>query len=295
MQSSQRVPPPKVTPELRLAFLRTAANLLLRPLPPPEQDRTTSGIDGKYMVIRRMLPLFEQYTPKETTDLLRGEMDALSTLTRARNSDADNPFGLPLREREGIDPEPKPQDLEQALLDRIDRAKTAEDRDGLRLELAIIIAQRGDLRAREFTDKIEDSDFRKDVKPFIDMTLAMQLVEKKDSDKALIIARTGELTGLQKTWLLTQVAKFMAKTDREKALELIAEALTEAKRIDGSDSDRPRALTAVANAFAATDRARVWDIMVEVAKAANSAEGFTGEDGRLVIHLAAKNRRSIRS
>ncbi len=293
MQSSQRVPPPNVAPELRLAFLRTAASILLRPLPPPEQDRTTSGTDGKYMVIRRMLPLFEQYAPRETADLLRGEMEALSTIARTRNSGEDSAFGPTVRD--GIDLEPKPEDREQALLDRIDRAKTAADRDALRIQLATITAQAGDLRARDFADKIEDSDLRKDVQPFIDMTLAMQLVDKKDSDKALAVARAGELSSLQKTWLLTQVAKFMATTDREKALELIAEASTEAKRIDVSDPDRPRALTAVANAFAATDRARVWDTMAEVAKAANSAEGFTGEDGRLVVSLNTKTIRSIRS
>ena len=35
--------------------------------------------------------------------------------------------------------------------------------------------------------------------------------------------------------------------------------------------------------------------MVEVARAANSAEGFTGEDGRLVIRFEGKSMRSIRT
>ena len=69
----------------------------------------------------------------------------------------------------------------------------------------------------------------------------------------------------------------------------------EARRIDVSDPDRPRALVAVANAFLAIDRARAWETMLEVAKASNSAEGFNGEDGRLTMRLQSKNMTSIRS
>jgi len=35
-------------------------------------------------------------------------------------------------------------------------------------------------------------------------------------------------------------------------------------------------------------------MMLEVAKASNSAEGFNGEDGRLVMRLQAKNMTSMR-
>ncbi|MGH9927999.1 MAG: hypothetical protein ACREA9_02095, partial [Pyrinomonadaceae bacterium] len=81
----------------------------------------------------------------------------------------------------------------------------------------------------------------------------------------------------------------MPPADREKALEKIADALVEARRIDVSDPDRPRALIAVANALLATDRPRAWETMLEVAKASNSADGFSGEDGRIMIRLESKN------
>ncbi len=100
---------------------------------------------------------------------------------------------------------------------------------------------------------------------------------------------------IQRVWLLTQVAKTLPRADREKALELIAEAAVEARRIEVSDPDRPRALVAVANAFLATDRGRAWETILEVAKAANSAEGFTGEDGGLVMQLQTKNMTSLRT
>jgi hypothetical protein len=123
----------------------------------------------------------------------------------------------------------------------------------------------------------------------------MFAVEKKDADKALLLAKNGELTHIQRTWLLAQTAKALPPTEREKALEVIAEALAEARRIDVSDPDRPRALVAVANALLDVDRARTWETMLEITKAANSAEGFNGEDGRLTMRLQSKNMTSMRS
>ncbi len=100
---------------------------------------------------------------------------------------------------------------------------------------------------------------------------------------------------MQRVWLLTQAAKALPPANREKALEIIGDALAEARRIEVSDPDRPRALVAVANAFLATDRARAWEMMLEVAKASNSAAGFSGEDGRLVMRLQSKNMTSLRT
>src|SRR6266540_2935032 len=290
-QMNQRTPPPDVTPELRSAFFRTAAQVLLRPSPSREQDRSTSGLPGKYLVIRRLMPLFEQYASKEITDQLRNEMAVLGQVTDRdlRDEDDDNPI------QRGITPDRTSEDVEKSLLDRIDRAKTAADRDALYLQLAIRTAQKGDLRARDFSDKIEDSELRKQAKPYVDMALAMNAVEKKDAEKALTIAAKGELSHIQKVWLLTQAARSLPRADRDRALEIIAEAAMEARRIDVSDPDRPRALVAVANAFLAIDRARAWETMLEVAKASNSAEGFNGEDGRLTMRLQSKNMTSIRS
>ena len=54
-------------------------------------------------------------------------------------------------------------------------------------------------------------------------------------------------------------------------------------------------MLAVANAALLVDRSKVWDLAYEVAKAANSAEGFSGEDGVLRISLLTKGMSSIHS
>src|SRR5437870_4176045 len=56
-QSSARTgAPPAVAPELRAAFFRAASEILLRPLAPPGQDQTSAGVEGKYLMIKRLLP-----------------------------------------------------------------------------------------------------------------------------------------------------------------------------------------------------------------------------------------------
>jgi hypothetical protein len=52
-------------------------------------------------------------------------------------------------------------------------------------------------------------------------------------------------------------------------------------------------LVAVANALNATDRERVWDATFDAVKAANSAEGFTGEDGEVVAKFQSKGQSSV--
>jgi hypothetical protein len=293
-QSSQmnaRTVAPDVAPELRTAFFHTAAQVLLRPMPNKELDRSSSGMQGKYLVIRRLMPLFEKYASREIVEQLRAEVTSLSQ--GMNNAD------LRLSEDEsiqrGIAPERNAEDIEKSLHDRIERAKTSLERDGLYLQLANRAAAKGDMLARDYTEKIEDIEIRKQAKPYIDMSLAMTFVEKKDFEKALFLADKGELSQIQKVWLLAQAAKAMPPAEREKAIEVIEQAAVAARRIGGTEADRPRALVAVANAYLATDRARAWEMMLEVVKASNSAEGFTGEDGRLIMRLQSKMQTSMRT
>jgi hypothetical protein len=289
MQTSRGGEPVMVTPDLQSAFFRMAAGILLRPQAPPGQDQTSAGLQGKYLMIKRLLPLFEQFAPKDMTEAMRAQMDALGTAVPedVRQRDDDSL-------REGIRPSETSEDREKSLLDRIDHAKTSEERDGLYLQLAMILAQNGDMRARDYVDKIDDSELRHNTRAFVDATMTIRAIDKKDIDRVLELVRTGELTHLQKAWALASTAKLLAKTDHEKSMAVIEDAASEARRIEGSDPDRPRALMAVANALLVSERAKSWDATYDAIKAANSAEGFTGEDGALRISLVTKSMGSVR-
>ncbi|MDQ5838822.1 MAG: hypothetical protein M3379_18755, partial [Acidobacteriota bacterium] len=51
-------------PALRAAFLRAAAQILLRPATPQDYERTSAGRSGTYLIIRRLLPYFELQAPE---------------------------------------------------------------------------------------------------------------------------------------------------------------------------------------------------------------------------------------
>jgi hypothetical protein len=289
-QSSSTVTPAAVSPELRNAFFQAASAILLRPLPPPGQDAGPAGIDGKFLVIKRVLPFFEQYAPAEMVESLRGQLNALNAVASesARKRDDE------LLSR-GIKPDQPAADREQSILNRIERAKTSAERDGLYIQLAQIVANKGEMRARELAGKVEDSVTRTQFQTYIDASLAMVSIQKKLTDQALELVAKGELSHIQKVWVLTEVAKLLAKTDKDKAIEIVDEAAMTARRIDVSDPALPRGLVAVANALKVVDPGRVWDAAFDAVKAANSVEGFTGEDGEIVLQFRAKSQSSIRT
>jgi len=149
------------------------------------------------------------------------------------------------------------------------------------------------LRARDFVSKVEDSEVRKQAQVYMDTSLTMFFVGKKQTEQALELVHKGELNQLVKAWALTECAKILFKTDKDKALDLVDQAANEARRIDVSDPSLPRALVAVANALNEIDRDKVWDATFDAVKAANSAEGFTGEDGEVVATFQSKGHSSV--
>ncbi|HEX3143126.1 MAG TPA: hypothetical protein VHQ64_04090 [Pyrinomonadaceae bacterium] len=282
--------PPNVPAELRNAFFRTAADILLRPLAPPGQDQTSAGVQGKYLMLKRLGPLFDQYAPRELADAIHAQSDALA---QGLPEDARQRDDEPLRE--GIRPQQDAKDREKALQDRIDRAKTSEERDALYVQMAQLYAGNSDMRARDFVDKIDDTEMRNKVRPYIDATMMLRANDTKDTDLMFEILKKGDLTHFQRAWALERAATLLSKTDRDRALATMEEATSEARKIEESDPDRPRIMIAIANALLALDRARSWETVSEAIKAANASESFTGEDGVMRISLITKNSSSIRS
>jgi hypothetical protein len=271
------LPPANVDPQLRLAFFQTAASVLQRPTdPPPEPDSVRAGIVGKYMIVKRLMPLFEQYAPKEITETMRGQFEALNSLVSDGIRQGENEWT-----QKGISPEKSLADQEHSLFDQIDRARTSDERDQLYFKLALLALSKDELKARDYVSKIDESWFRKQAQAWVDWGLAIGAIRKKKIGAALELARTGDLTHIQRVWLLTQTAKLLAKTDRDKALSLLDDATSEIRRIEGVDLDRPRGLLAIANALRLVEPSRAWDAVFDAVKAANSTEGFSGEDGVL--------------
>jgi hypothetical protein len=241
------------------------------------------------MVVKRLMPLFEQYAPKEITEAMRGQLEALNYLVSDGVRQGENEWV-----QKGIGHEKPLADQEQSLLDQIEHVRTSDERDELYFKLALLAVSKDDMKARDYVSKIDESWFRKRAQAWVDWGLAIGAIQKKTVDRALELAGKGELTHIQRVWVLTQAAKLLAKTDHDKALSLLDDATADARRIDGVDLDRPRGLLAIANALELIEPARAWDAIFDAVKAANSSEGFTGEDGVLRVTISTKSQNRVR-
>jgi len=276
--------PADLSPLVRARFFETAASVLLRPLPPPEQDRTSAGRTGAYMVIARLLPLFDQWAA-DRSPALRARQAALMADTPAGARDPRN--GMLTA---GLVPEEQGRDRVADALERLKRARTPEERDAAHVDAAYNAVRQKDPRAEEFIDKIEDSDLRGRLRAYLDQDRMQQAVRAEDWQEVLRVARAGTLQPIQKTWALTEAARLAARDEPGRAVEILEEALVEAKeRIDATSPDRPSALVAIATQMLKLDRPRAWEVALDAAKASNSAQGYTGEDGRLTSGIRTKH------
>lgn len=272
-------PPPEISATLRSTFLKSAAQILMQPSPVPEQDQTSSGRLGKYLVIKRLLPIYEQYEA-ELAPGLRTQMTALASYVPSEFQQGPNralTSGLHAEDEEG--------DPLERMQSRLDRAKNSATRDAIYADYAVALSDRGDSRAKDLVEKIEDTELRKNVKSYTDFQLAQVALEKKDVDELTRLVQGGALSSIQKVWALTSASKLILTSERSRASDLLEEALKESRRIGGSDPERARALTAVAAGFAELDPVRSWETLNEVVKAANSADAFTGEDSQISAQL----------
>jgi hypothetical protein len=275
-QERERITAPNMSPELRAQFLRAAAQILLRPVPTPDQDRTIAGRGGLYFTIARLLPLFDQYAADFSPEL-RAQMNALAP-------DAPERFrsGTDKMLTRGLVPEETHRDEGQEALENADRAATPADRDLSFARAALVAARKGESTARDLVDKIQDAEMRKSARAYVDFTLIGRALERKETQEALRLARTGELTSIHRVWALTEISQLVKKTDMKSAGEILDEAATEARRIGGTDPNRTRALFGVATRMYEVDRTRAWEFVSEAVKAANSTTDFTGTDAQIV-------------
>jgi hypothetical protein len=277
------LPAPDLPPALRKAFFQTASQILLRPLPPPEQDKTSAGRVGKYLVMRRLLPLYTQYAPEQAADLRVQMMALMSDVPEGQRTGENRAV------TRGIVPEDNSRDPMRRMEERLSQAETSAERDGIYADMASSLAGANDARGRDLIEKIEDTELRQQTRAYTDFEYMSNAIQKNDVPELIRIARTGELTHIQRVFGLTQAARLSLKPERERAVELLEEALGAARRIGGSDADRPRALTAVSSVFVEADRSRAWELLSEIVKAGNSADGFTGDDPRITALLRFNN------
>ncbi|MCA1816725.1 MAG: hypothetical protein LC746_10025 [Acidobacteria bacterium] len=273
---------------LRVAFLQAAASVLLRPPAPLDQDQTSGGRAATYFELARLLPFFEQSLPARAAQL-RAQLSALTPdAPEELRDDTSHLLTAGFRRDDS-----NARDDVQDALDKLRTATTDDERDRLYIQAAMAAVGKHDPRARDFAESVKDADARAQLLAYVDFMEANAAAGKKDVEGILKAARRGAMSHLQKVWALTTAARISAKENRALALDLLEEAAAEARRIDGDDADRPRALLAVLTPLYELDPTRVWSLASELVKTVNAAPEFTGEDGRLVTKFRTKSYASI--
>jgi hypothetical protein len=260
--------PPNLPTALRDRFFQVAANVLLRPLPPPDQDFSSSGRVGRLQVITRLLPLFDLYAPDSAT-ALRAQLSSSSQNIK----NGDNPLLT-----EGVKPEGTAGETLEKMQDQLDHAKNSQERDQIYAAAAVTLAPTGNKRARDLADSIDESKFRAEVRHYVDFEFVKFAIRKKDAVEVAQLAKAEQLTHTERSWTYTQAARLLPESQHERALDFLQEATDETRRIDASDSDRAFALINITNQMLTADRPRAWSLLIEVVKVANSAEDFTADD-----------------
>ncbi len=281
-QSTAALRPPKLPALILNKFFQAAATILLRPLPPPNQDFTTSGRIGKSKVVKRLLPLFEQHSP-DTAVALRTQLQALSAGPGTELNDES-----PLL-KQGFQTDATESSVLETMQEQIDHAKSSRERDRIYADVAVTLASRGDSRAQEFAQKIEDSDRRTQVLRYVDFELVRFALLMKRFSETIRLAASEHLSHSQRAWAFMQAAQLIKDSGPQRALELLEKAANEARRIDTQDPNRTSLLIGVASQIFSDDRVRAWEIMGEVVKAANNSERFSGENVELRFPFATKS------
>jgi hypothetical protein len=281
-ESDEPTPAPNMPNALRNKFLQASATILLKPV---AQD-LPSGDTARSMVVKRLLPFFDQYAPDTATALRTALRTWGGSATNAPDSD-----GIMLTR--GIVPDENISATVDQFEQRLGRARNSRERDRLYTDLAVALANQGDQRAPGVADKIEDSDRRLQVRRYVDMYLIQRAVKMKEPANVTRLARTGQLNHAQRAWAYSKAAGLLLQSERDHALDCLQEAVDETRRTEADDPDRARVLIAIARQYLAADRMRAWDVMSDAVRAANSTEKFRGENEQLTYGVASKNGVSV--
>lgn len=266
--------PPEPAADVRRAFFRAAATILLRP--PSSQTSADAPLQNApyYFAISRLLPFFEREAPQRAPEL-HARLAALAVELEAARRDA-----LSARADLQSVTQKNPSDPLRSLLDRLAQARDAKMRDRTRLLIVRVAAHRRMWeRARTIAAEIEDADARRVAQTVIALsqikTLARDFGDETpdDYERAAAYVRGLDVPPVARAAAYVQTATLAArKGNRARASELLAEAARYAESAEAGTYARAAALGFVARAAATLEPARAWEMLPTFVRALNAVE-----------------------
>lgn len=286
MRSDRQSDASQIPDTLKSDFLQVAAQILLRPLPLLAQDQTSAGRSGLYFTITRLLPLFESRLP-DRVPVLQAQLNAvLQDVEESRRTQTERYAGTGFDEND-----PQEQELEDILNEL--QSSADDKKDVLYAQAARLAAFKNDLKARDYAEKISDSDLKKRVLAFVDYVLIKKAIDDKKVDAALKLLEKADLPALQEIWLTTEIARLLGKKRESEARRLLEKTLIEAEKADNKTAWKANALSAIAYAYLDFDELRSWQIASKVVKAANTADFYDESNSELTIFISTGNSTSM--
>ncbi len=273
------------SPLVRSAFLETAAAVLLRPLPQTSADSNNLAENrarSLYFTIGRLLPFFEREAPQHVP-ALNARLSALAAEIEAKQRDAlESQMKVQKLSSENSTDPLRPR------LEEIERERDPARRDRARYSTAVDAARRRLWeRAKRIVGEIENTELRDAARHIVGARQIVTLVEafsdgeKDDIDRAAAFARQVELSPqlapALRAYGLASIASLAAqKNERQRAVELLDEAVGYAQQIEVGTELRSATVLMTATIAARIDSRRGWEFVQTAVGALNNDAEFYG-------------------
>lgn len=235
---------------------------------------------GALMATSRLLyPFYKLYWPEKSN-----ELEALIRELAGASSDVPPAELLPR--------EPTADTIEEKITRALE-AKNEEDRDGLYLEAALMLAKEGKyVRAREIAGRANNLDKRAVVLTYINRQEAEELIKQGE-----LLRASRVIERIEDPEIRVEVVVSFAKTGRKKEPDLTRTVLEDTRKTlekDAGSAAHSRAYLWLASSYAVFDPVLSFELMNSAVKFANKTKDFTalGSEMRLV-HLSRKSEVAI--
>lgn len=265
--------PVDVSSDIRLAFLGTAAQILIK------QTSDQASQRAAFMIGTRLLPLFDQFTP-DLANQVRSKLIQLSPSISPslKTSEATN------KVRKGMEPADSDTNNVDELVKQADLLTESSAKDRLFVRAAIMAAEHGDNRAEKIAQKVIDEQTREHLREYVLMALAKFATDNKQIDRALEFARSTELRAIERVWIYIQVTNLMGARKKLAAADTLFEVLPIARKME-TDREKAQAMIGLAIQLMKFNPELAQEYVAEAIAISNKLDSFTGADTTFNVRI----------
>lgn len=292
VRSATAAQQPVMPQRTQAVFYNLAAAVLLRPSLSSDEAITMRDLVSRFYVTGRLLPSFEN---------AQAQYGAFAPALRARHSELFN--RIEAGRREQISSQFKLDTLShsgsvdplRSQTEQLARSEDVSERRRLAFSIIKTAARNKSWdRARRAAAEIENLDERQAALSFIavheikNISHAYADEKEDDFDAVLHFVRGADVPPFAKAWGLAQAAAIATRKREPGISQIVAGLITEAEghaaRVRERSVERVAAYGVLTTTAARIDPQRAWTLLRELVKAANSVEGYTGDEDSLEMN-----------